>query len=183
MGSPRVQESPSEPPPQVFVETARLELRPSTLAIARAALQGSGAVEALLARSVPATWPPSELREALALDAQHLVNDHGYLGWGVWLVLRRNGGPLVGSAGFKGPPGRAGTIEIGYGIEPSSRRRGFATEAVAALVDWAWHRAVRRIVAECHPDNHASIAVLERVGMHRTRPRAGMLWWELDSPW
>lgn len=162
--------------------TTRLELRACTEEIARASLNGAEALQRVLGRSVPGTWPPGELKDALALDARNLARHDGYLGWGVWLVLRKDGGPLVGSAGFKGPPDDSATVEIGYGIEPAHRRMGFATEAVRALVEWAWTQEAGRVVAECHPANHASIGVLERIGMHRTASRAGMLWWELRAP-
>jgi len=42
---------------------------------------------------------------------------------------------VVGSVGFHGPPNEAGQVEIGYHVEPGFRRRGFATEAVRALLD------------------------------------------------
>lgn len=131
---------------------------------------------------VPETWPPDDLSDALRMYAGRLSRDPSLLGWGVWLAVERAETILVGSVGFKGKPDRHGCVEIGYGIEPGVRRRGYATEAVPALVDWAWGRGVARIVAECRPDNVASIRVLERIGMRRIGDRGGMLWWERCGP-
>jgi hypothetical protein len=35
-----------------------------------------------------------------------------------FFVVLREGGSVIGSAGFKGPPDSAGTVEIAYGIVP-----------------------------------------------------------------
>ena len=43
----------------------------------------------------------------------------------------------VGSIGFHGPPDADGRVEIGYRVDAAHRRRGLASEAVAAMFDWA----------------------------------------------
>jgi len=54
-------------------------------------------------------------------------------------------------------------IEIGYSILAAHRQRGFATEAVATLVEHAFlDPRVTSIAAETFPDLPASIGVLER---------------------
>jgi ribosomal-protein-alanine N-acetyltransferase len=167
-----------------LVTTARLELVGCSLAAARASLRSPEALERFLGRPVPSTWPPEELRDALALHAAVGRDDPALRGWGLWLALLASpGGSLVGSAGFKGAPDRAGTVEIGYGIEPPFRRRGLATEAAGALLRWAVARGVSRVIAECHPSNDASMGVLRRLGMRRIETRGGMLWWERTAPW
>ncbi|HEX2235026.1 MAG TPA: GNAT family N-acetyltransferase [Actinomycetota bacterium] len=166
----------------IRVTTARLVLVPVTAAVARLALRDRGALAAAVGRSIGGEWPPEDLRDALAVHAGELERDRGARGWGVWMALLGAGGPLVGSAGFKGRPDRTGTVEIGYGIEAPFRRRGLATEAVTGLLRWAWERGAARVVAECDPSNAASIGVLRRVGMRRIGVRAGMWWWEVRRP-
>jgi RimJ/RimL family protein N-acetyltransferase len=169
-------------PSDDLLRTARLELVPCSLEAARASLRDRTRLEALIGRSVPESWPPGELVDALSVYARALESDRSQLGWGVWLVMAPHEGSLVGSAGFKGPPDRRGCVEIGYGIEALFRRRGYAREAVAALVGWAWERGARRIVAECHQANADSIKVLRHVGMSKLQARGQMLWWELWRP-
>jgi [ribosomal protein S5]-alanine N-acetyltransferase len=161
---------------------AHVDLISCSADAARASLQSPASLELLLGSTVPPTWPPSELVDVLAVHASSLDRDPAQLGWGLWLVLSQANHTLVGSAGFKGKPDARGCVEIGYGIEPAYRGRGFATEAVGALIGWAWEQGARRIVAETHPDNAASIALLRRAGMTPIRPRSGMLWWELRVP-
>lgn len=57
------------------------------------------------------------------------------------------------------------TAEIGYTFARSHWGRGFAVEAVQALVDWLFSDEPRtRLTAMLHPDNTASAMVLERTG-------------------
>lgn len=65
-----------------------------------------------------------------------------------------------------------GAVDIGYGIAPSRQRRGIATRAIGAIVDWA--RAaphVTAITAETLPGNRASQRVLEANGFVCVRER------------
>jgi [ribosomal protein S5]-alanine N-acetyltransferase len=81
------------------------------------------------------------------------------------LVAERVTGTVVGGIGFFGPP-QDGEVEIGYGIVPSRQRRGYATEAVQAMVaDILQVEGVQTVVANVELDNPASIRVLEKCGM------------------
>ena len=170
----------SEPP--VLIATPRLDLTPCSLDAARASLQSPQRAAQVISARVPETWPPRDLIDALTLYARELARDPRQLGWGTWLAVDREMRLLVGSVGFKGRPDENACVEIGYGIEPACRRKGYASEAVPALIDWAWTSGVRRIVAECRPDNEASIRILEKSGMRRTRVLGSMLWWERCRP-
>jgi [ribosomal protein S5]-alanine N-acetyltransferase len=114
---------------------------------------------------------------------EQLKRDSSVKGWGVWFVIRRENNQVIGDIGFKGKPNDRKTVEIGYGIIPAAQNKGFATEAVQALIDWAFSSGqVEKVIAECLEDNVASIRVLEKVGMKRTSAKDGMLYWELEKP-
>jgi len=53
---------------------------------------------------------------------------------------------------------------MGYAIAPRYRRRGFATEAAAVVLDWADGHGVD-VYASIRPPNPASARVLEKIGM------------------
>ena len=64
------------------------------------------------------------------------------------------------------PTGSA--VEVGYTIFPEYRRRGYATEVLAALVTWAWTSSdVSSILASVVEGNSDSVGVLQRVGDFR----------------
>lgn len=91
--------------------------------------------------------------------------------WG-GMIIERASDLAVGQMGTKGMPDADGTVEIGYGINPSSRNHGIATEAAQAFVAWLLDQpSVRRVTAECGVDNVGSRRVLEKVGFERTGER------------
>ncbi|WP_280771370.1 GNAT family N-acetyltransferase [Salipaludibacillus daqingensis] len=108
-----------------------------------------------------------------------LKKDHTFFGWGPWLILDMNQLHIVGDIGFKGKPDSDHTVEIGYGILPSEQSKGYATEALQGLIDWAFERKnVKRITAVCRHDNDASIRVLNKVNMVPVRKELQMISWE-----
>jgi ribosomal-protein-alanine N-acetyltransferase len=114
---------------------------------------------------VPESWPDAELRSALPIHLERLRRDP-HTPWGVRGIVVD--GDLLGSAGFKGPPGPDGDVEIGYGVIPEARGRGLASAAAVALVDWALEQpGVRRVRATIVPDNAASQVVARRAGLRR----------------
>lgn len=72
---------------------------------------------------------------------------------------------LIGNGGFKGRP-KDGMAEVGYSILPEFQRKGFATEATRALIDWAFsHPEVDRVAAETLPELEPSLGVMRKCGM------------------
>jgi ribosomal-protein-alanine N-acetyltransferase len=100
--------------------------------------------------------------------------------FGVWVIIERETETVVGDIGFIGPPGADGIVEIGYSVIPDRRRRGYATEAARALVDWVLREpGVRAVVAGCDNENVPSIRMLERLGFARTGETSGQIRWRL----
>ncbi|MCG3087647.1 GNAT family N-acetyltransferase [Sporosarcina cyprini] len=110
-----------------------------------------------------------------------LREDPSLLGWGAWFVTCKKTGEVIGDIGFKGSPDVKGCVEAGYGIVPTAQGKGFATEAVQAVIQWAFSSpAVKQIIAECHAENLASIRVLEKLQMERAASKNGLLKWQLQ---
>jgi RimJ/RimL family protein N-acetyltransferase len=66
------------------------------------------------------------------------------------------------------PPTRLNTSEVGlyWAISPRHQKKGYATEAGAALIDYGFTQMqLRRIVATTDYDNKASQAVMLKLGM------------------
>lgn len=108
-----------------------------------------------------------------------LQNDASLLGWGPYFVVEKETNTIVGDIGFKGKPSEEHTVEIGYGIIPAAQNKGYATEAVSTLIEWAFASGqVKKIIAECLHDNLASIKVLEKLGMKKIGQEGNMIKWE-----
>jgi RimJ/RimL family protein N-acetyltransferase len=70
------------------------------------------------------------------------------------------------ACGWIGFDHRGTTLAVGYVLARSHRGRGLASLALAAVLDWALAQpAIFRVEARCHPENTASIRVLERACM------------------
>ncbi|MCM3710399.1 GNAT family N-acetyltransferase [Sporosarcina luteola] len=111
-----------------------------------------------------------------------LQSDASQLGWGVWFVVDKATDAIVGDIGFKGKPSGNQTVEIGYGIIPSAQNKGYATEAVGALIEWAFASGqVKRVIAECLQDNFASTKVLGKLGLRQIGREDTMLKWEMKK--
>lgn len=60
---------------------------------------------------------------------------------------------------------RRSMAELAYHTDKAFWNRGFMTEAISAVLDFAFHRlGLHRIQATVHPDNVASLKVLKRHG-------------------
>jgi RimJ/RimL family protein N-acetyltransferase len=89
----------------------------------------------------------------------------------------------IGGFCFKGPANIAGHTEIGYGLLPRYRGKGFMTEAVERLVAWAFETpAIKAITAETPKDNVPSHRVLIRCGFTRYMQTEHSLFWKTAKP-
>jgi RimJ/RimL family protein N-acetyltransferase len=96
-------------------------------------------------------------------------------GFAFGAAARRSDGALVGMVGlarvlFPGPV--EGAVEIGWRLARAHWGRGYATEAAQA---WLAHgfaaMRLREVVSFAVPENRASLAVMERLGMTRDPAR------------
>jgi RimJ/RimL family protein N-acetyltransferase len=88
-------------------------------------------------------------------------------GYGLLAIVERETGRLIGEAGLQvleaGPD-----VEIGYTLARAAWGRGYATEAARAVLRWGFARLrLHRIHAVSDPANHASLRVLDKLGMTR----------------
>ncbi|HEY7614880.1 MAG TPA: GNAT family N-acetyltransferase [Gemmatimonadales bacterium] len=152
-----------------MIRTERLELLPATVDLLAAALESPQALAAGLNARVPPTWPPEFLdAPALQFTRDRLARTPEEEGWWMYFILLpRDAGErtLIGGAGYKGPPGEDGTVEVGYGIVSDHQRRGYASEAVRGLLKRAFDLPrIGRVIAETYPELTPSIGVLRKCG-------------------
>ncbi len=112
-----------------------------------------------------------------------------------YAVTLREGQALIGHIVFH-PWFGEHTYEIGWVFHPGYQRKGYATEAAASTLNYAFtNLGLHRVVATCQPDNIASYRVMEKIGMRREGhfiqciPREDGTWWDeyyyavLKSEW
>jgi len=122
------------------LRTERLVLVALVPPLARAAVEDREEFERSLGARVPEPWPMADFARMLPQIATG--HEEGSAAGPTRLVVAE--GTLVGETGFHGPPDQSGTVEVGYGVLPSWRGQGIATEATRALISHAFDRSPRR---------------------------------------
>jgi len=165
-----------------IIETERLYLLPVSLEIAEQIQNGEFFIENQSLFRSTEFWPDDDFLSILPKIIQKLKSIVDHKGFTSYLLVKKDDHTVIGDVGFKTPPNEAGEIDIGYGLISSERKKGYATEAVNALIDWAFEQKdVKVITADCKIDHEASINVLKKSGAKQIRVEHGMIYWKIES--
>lgn len=147
------------------LETPQLSLRPFVPEDAPLALPWL--TDAEIMRYMP-TGQDFTLAQVEARLARYIAHQEQH-GYSRWLAVERSSGLPVGDAGLLYLPATQ-EIELGYRVIQSHWGRGLATEMAAAWVAQAFGPlGLTDLIAFSHPDNLASIRVMEKTGFHFLR--------------
>ncbi len=142
------------------METARLRLRPYTHEAAEQVAEGTPRCSGW-----SPGYPRADDRDVARL---FLASPPVEPLFGPLQILLADDEMVIGGIGFFGPPDETGTVGLGYGVAPEAEGRGYATEALRALLHHGFADArVRRVLADTAHDNVASQRVLEKAGLRR----------------
>jgi RimJ/RimL family protein N-acetyltransferase len=114
-------------------------------------------------RYLPNTDPPPLERVGKYISRQiDHWQEHGY---GHWAVVGRENGLLLGWNGLGYLP-EIDETEVAYLLRRSAWGRGFASEAAQAAIQFGFDKTgLDTIIGLVHPENIASIRVLEKSGL------------------
>ncbi len=166
--------------------TARLRLVPATKEMINAAFHRDLKTFAQWGFYPGDAWPDTDTLGIIPKVLQSLKAHNGPTGFETWLIIKTSDGAIIGDAGFKAPPRQDGVVDLGYSLIAAERGNGYATEAAAALVQWAFCQpSVQAVSALCLISNNASIRVLRKLGLTETRRDDKYIYWLLqraDNP-
>ena len=146
--------------------TPRLGLRPWTGADAPALL-ALNADPAVLRYTGDAPFASLAAAQAFVAAYDH-YDRHGF---GRWAVIRQADEAFLGWCGLKQHPD--GMVDLGFRLAQAHWGQGYATEAAAATLAYAFGPlGLPEVVGRALPENLASIRVLEKIGM---------TYWKTDS--
>ncbi|HSK66631.1 MAG TPA: GNAT family protein [Anaerolineales bacterium] len=81
-------------------------------------------------------------------------------------IVLKSDNLLIGNCGIRKDRANAFQADIGYELDPSYWNRGYATEAIHAIVDFGFSTlSLHRVWAWCVADNIGSTHVMEKLGM------------------
>lgn len=111
--------------------------------------------------TIPHPYPRAMADTWIAQNQKQSLRGQAY----TFVVTRREAGDLAGAIGLKRDLDHD-RAELGYWIGRPYWRRGYATEAAAAILTFGFTElACHRLTAQCYVGNTASRRVLEHVGM------------------
>lgn len=153
--------------PANTLRTERLELVAITAEMLEAERRGDGSLAECLGARMTDEWPSADWEPHVLEFIQKQIDAGGPAeAWHRYVVLREGwfARTLIGCVG--GFPKDAGDVEIGYSTLPAYQRRGYATEAAAALVEMLLREdGVTSVSAQTFPRLVESMKVMERIGM------------------
>jgi ribosomal-protein-alanine N-acetyltransferase len=163
----------------VELTTPRLRLRPLTPDDMQALLLGRPAAGQRWAEG----YPLDGTLVAVAMQADLVKHEVERGPFGHYQVLLADEDLVVGDVGFHAPPDDLGEVSIGFGIVPAARGRGYAGEALRALLAWALRRPeVRTVHADTDLVNLASQRVLLGAGMVLAADEGDRKVYEISAP-
>ncbi|AIQ60082.1 GNAT family N-acetyltransferase [Paenibacillus borealis] len=163
----------------VIIETKRLRLVPMTYDFVRKIIGHDHSAYELLGAVRTDTWPEkADIKDILPMILGNLADHPVPDGFDAWLFISKENHSVVGDGGFKGAPDEHGVIDIGYAIIEAQREKGYASEAVPALLEWGLaQHGVNAVTADCLEDNLPSIKVLSKLGMQEIDRREGCIFY------
>src|ERR687892_2308345 len=133
------------------VATARLLLRVPELADAEALMGVLWDPEVVEQKQVTLREPPGGVDLALK-NTRDMLHQWERRGYGQWSVIEKATGQVIGCVGFYHPQRPWPGVDLGWVLHRARWGHGFATEAAAAAVGWAWaHTPIDRIVSLIAP--------------------------------
>jgi [ribosomal protein S5]-alanine N-acetyltransferase len=103
-------------------------------------------------------------------------------GIGYWVVHTAEDKPVIGFCGFRFIEG-GNEIELMYGLLPQYWRRGLATEASRAALDYLWRNtSFVRAWARTDPPNTKSVEVMRRLHMRHVSSTATIISYVIERP-
>jgi RimJ/RimL family protein N-acetyltransferase len=107
-----------------------------------------------------------------------IEKDPGQHPWMYRAIVRKCDTVMVGHISFhhKAPDPdlseySSNAVELGYAIDASQRRKGYARESVLAMIEWAIEQKVKMFCLSISPQNIPSLRLAESIGFRKTAER------------
>jgi len=164
--------------------TLRIKLIPLRLSQLQLCLKELSLLETELGIPIPPGFVTGRVRRAIGMKIGKMqeadVSQHAWITY--WLIVVRANAVGAGMLGFKGYPNEEGSTEIGYGIDRAYQNKGYMTEAVQALIGWAFAHPFCKTITATEVTNPASQRLLEKLGAQVVESNQDFTSWKIVRP-
>ncbi len=166
-----------------ILETNKLKLIPLDAHNLRYSIEDRRKMERNLGVKITDTELEEPVKEAMRTSLKMVLeNKKDYLWFTNWEIVLKKENRIIGGLCFKGRPDEQGRVEIGFGMQDEHRCKGYTTEAVKELINWAFiQEKVLSVIAETEKDNLPSHRVLEKMEMQKYQENEKMFWWKINK--
>lgn len=108
--------------------------------------------------------------EELAFTESYIKNMYGFYGYGLWLLVRKEDGAIIGRAGLSNRlfDGK-NELELGYVVGEEYQGKGYATEACEAILRTAYEKfGADRVVACIEKENVPSVRLAHKLNFSKS---------------
>jgi RimJ/RimL family protein N-acetyltransferase len=113
-----------------------------------------------------------------------LANPDAFKWYTDWEIVLKSTNTSIGGMGFNGEPNENGEAETGYMIDGQHQNKGYATEALQLLSNWAFtDDRVKSVIVHTYKDNLPSRRILVKCGFEEIGTDGdGLMTFRLNSP-
>lgn len=125
------------------------------------------------------SWEPESLQEVRLFINKMAKVELNKTGWHQIGIALQTDGSLIGDCGIHILETDSRLAEIGITIAPAQQSRGYATEALNAILNLLFRGLGKhRVFASVDPRNLPSMALMERVGLRKEAHFVQSLWFK-----
>jgi RimJ/RimL family protein N-acetyltransferase len=173
-----------------FIESERLKMIPLTHQLLQLLHSTRAAMEKSLGLNISNmqvdAFYANEVEDAMLNFwlPKTLAHPEAYKWYTSWEIVLRSTNTIIGGMGFAGEPNEMGEAEIGYMIDQQYQNKGYASEALKLLTNWAFgHEKVEAIIVHTYEDNLPSRKILTKNGfVEIDRKEDGLMTYRLPAP-
>lgn len=113
--------------------------------------------------------PLYEYEKEMEFTKSYIENMYGFYGYGLWLLVRKEDGRIVGRAGISNRcVNGENEIELGYIIGKEFWRQGYGYEACKVIIQEGFERtSAKRLIACIDKENAPSIEMAQKLGFRK----------------
>lgn len=157
---------------QMFIlETERLKLIPLTHELLKICQHNRPEMEELLGLNISQMQIAPEYVAELLDALEHFwlphtaANPDNYQWYTNWEIVLKQDNLAIGGIGFAGYVDDNGAVETGFMLDEKFHKQGFASEALQAMIAWAFtDDKVVAVIARTHEHNRPTQQLLARAG-------------------